>query len=399
MKILHTSDWHLGRSLFGRPRFDEHRAFLAWFAQTVRELDVDAVVISGDIYDRAVPPIESVRMLEGILVELTEVCPVIMIAGNHDSPYRLGFASPLLERARLHLRARLDDVSRPVTITGSDGVEAVIYGLPYLQPDEHREALGVERSHRAVLSAAMDRVRADVRHRDSRSLVLAHAFIVGDPVAGDPTGIDGADAPEESESELDLRVGGIAHAPVSVFDGLDYVALGHLHGAQQVRTSGDMRAAYSGSPLAFSFSEERHTKSVSLVEIPTAGPVTVRHIPVPVVRPLVTLRGTFEELEESAEFAEHEQSWVRAFYTDLRRIDSASYRLEKRFAFVVETQHEAVGGLDPTRVQAAVDVRAADPVDVVAEFVRYVTDSDPDDRERSLIAESVDRVGQQAVPR
>ncbi|MFM7598435.1 MAG: exonuclease SbcCD subunit D, partial [Actinomycetota bacterium] len=248
MRVLHTSDWHLGRSFHGVDILDHQRAIIDWLVAYVEAEGVELVIVAGDVYDRAVPSLAAVTVWEDAVIRLTRTCPLLVTSGNHDSPTRLGFAGALLADAGLHLRTGLPSIAEPLLVEGRDGVALAVYGLPYLEPDLHRDALGADRSHTAVLDAAMQRVRDDLATRDGvRSIVAAHAFITwgSDPVV--------------SDSERDLRVGGIGDAPAAVFAGVDYVALGHLHGAQAVV---DPVVRYSGSPLAFSFSEEAHRKSV-----------------------------------------------------------------------------------------------------------------------------------------
>lgn len=215
MRLLHTADWHLGRALHRVPLLDAQRAVLDHLVELAREEQVDAVLLAGDVFDRALPPVEAVRVAGDALRRLAEVAPVIAISGNHDSAGRLGFAAELIARGGVHLRTEPATVGDPVVLHDDDGPVA-IYGLPYLDPDLTREALGAgERSHEAVVGAAMDRVRADLAARDGhRAVVVAHAFVQGG---------------ESSESERDVSIGGAQTVPPSLFAGADYVALGHLH--------------------------------------------------------------------------------------------------------------------------------------------------------------------------
>ena len=242
MKLLHTSDWHLGRTLHGEPMLEHQRAFLAWLVDTAVERGVDAVLVAGDVYDRAVPPTDAVALLDDTLGRFAAAnVDVVITSGNHDSAIRLGFGRRLATQAGVHLRTDLSALADPVVLE-----DLAIYGIPYLLPDAVMTELGADRSHTSVLAAAVDRIRADAEARGlSKIVVLAHAFVTG----GAP-----------SESERDIRIGGIGDAPASVFGGLTYVALGHLHGAQQVAPN----VRYAGSPLAFSFSERHHRKSVAL---------------------------------------------------------------------------------------------------------------------------------------
>lgn len=386
MRVLHTSDWHLGRSFHGVDILEHQRAFVQWVIDLVAVERIDLVVIAGDIYDRAVPPLTAVDLWEEAIVGLTRTCPVLVTSGNHDSPTRLGFAGPLLANAGLHLRTSLDMIDTPLMIEDADGVTLAVYGIPYLEPDLHRAALGAERSHAAVIDAAMDLVRADASQRPgARTLVVGHAFITGQAEA------------VVSESERDLRVGGIGDAPASVLHGVDAVALGHLHGAQRVRTGDGMPTIhYSGSPLAFSFSEESHVKSVDILDIPVTGPIEVTHVSAPVPRALTTLIGTLEELLADPATASVADHWVRVRLTDERRPDHPMERLREVLPYTVDLSFDR---RDLRTIQAALDEAvAADPLALAESFVTHVTDTPAEAAERELLREAVERVRISQVP-
>lgn len=374
VRLLHTSDWHLGRTFLGSSMHEYQAEFLDWLVGQVEELGVEAIVVAGDIYDRSVPPQQSVEILDDALNRLSAHCPVIVTSGNHDSPTRLSFGGPFFERGGVHLRCRLADIARPVVLTGTDGVTVAIYGLPYLEPDHHRAELGAERSHASVLTAAMDRVRTDLAgRRDLRSIAVGHAFVTGG---------------EGSDSERDVRVGGIGDAPASVFAGVDYVALGHLHRAQRIPAD-DALVRYSGSPLAYSFSEEHHTKSVTLVDIPAEGDVSIREIPTPVPRRLATIRGTLAELLADPELDVHVDDWVRAVLTDERRPTDAMAQIRSRFPNALQLEFDRPL---PDRLSGLVDVATADPVEVALGFVEHVTTTTASDAERAVLAEAIEDV-------
>lgn len=383
MRVLHTSDWHLGRSFHGVDILDHHREFIDWLVTYVESERVDLVIVAGDVYDRAVPSLAAVGVWEDAVVRLTRTCPVLVTSGNHDSPMRLGFAGALLANAGLHLRTSLSSMADPLVVADDD-VTLAVYGLPYLEPDLHREALDAERSHTAVLQAAMQRVRDDLASRQGvRSIVAAHAFITG-----------GGDA-VVSDSERDLRVGGIGDAPATVFDGIDYVALGHLHGAQAVV---DPAVRYSGSPLAFSFSEQHHVKSVTVLDVPATGPVSVTLVPTPVPRPLITLTGTLQELLDDPQTASYADHWVRIRLTDARRPDDPMGRLRAVLPHAVELTFErsipdAIIAVD------AEGVPVSDPLAIAEAFVEHVTSTPPDEIEQALLREAVERVRIDGVSR
>ncbi|HEX2074685.1 MAG TPA: exonuclease subunit SbcD, partial [Geodermatophilus sp.] len=276
MRLLHTSDWHIGRSLHGAELLSEQEAVLGGLADVVAAESVDVVVVAGDVYDRAVPSADATAVLDRVIGRLLAAgAAVVLTPGNHDSARRLGTFSSLLSMAGLHVRAATSRLDEPVLLADEDG-EVALYGLPYLEPEIARHELGVPgaRSHEGVLTEAMDRVRADLFLRPgTRSVVLAHAF-VGGGVA--------------SESERDICVGGVDLVPAAVFDGVDYVALGHLHRPQTLTP----RLRYSGSPLAYSFGEAGQDKQVWLVDLDASGLADVRPVLLPTPRPLTVLTGT-----------------------------------------------------------------------------------------------------------
>ena len=386
MRVLHTSDWHLGRSFHGVDILEHQRAFITWLVSLVESEQVELVVVAGDVYDRAVPPLAAVSLWEEAVIGITRTCPMLVTSGNHDSPTRLGFAGPLLAHSGLHLRTSLDDIGRPVILEGTDGTVLAAYGIPYLEPDLHREALGAQRSHAAVLDAAMDRVRADLAGRDGmRSIVAAHAFITGSTAA------------TVSDSERDLRVGGIADAPASVFAGVDHVTLGHLHGAQDV-SAAPHSVSYSGSPIAFSFSEEAHVKSVTVLDIPPSGPVEARLVPAPVPRPLITLRGELEDLLADPATAELSDHWVRVVLTDARRPDDPMGRLRASLPHVVELAFEQ-RPLPSVSAHDESGAFARDPLAIAEAFVEHVTSTAAEPVERDLLRTSVEHVRVSEAPR
>src|SRR5215207_4891028 len=203
MRLLHTADWHLGRAFHGEGLTSAHAAFVDLLVAAARDQRVDGVLIAGDLYDRALPPVEAVRLASEALARLAEVAPVLVISGNHDSAARLGFGAELLARASVHICT--DPAAVGTSIALGDGL---VYPIPYLEPDLVRAPLGVEeRSHAAALGAAMARVRLDLGRRSGRpTAVVAHAFVAG----GQP-----------SESERDLAVGGASSVPAATFDGVD----------------------------------------------------------------------------------------------------------------------------------------------------------------------------------
>ncbi|OII67547.1 exonuclease SbcCD subunit D [Streptomyces sp. CC77] len=372
MRLLHTSDWHLGRSFHRVGLLDAQAAFLDHLVSAVRDHEVDAVVVAGDVYDRAVPPLTAVELFDRALHRLADAgVPTVMISGNHDSARRLGVGSGLMEHAGIHLRTDPDGIGTPVVLPDAPHGDVAFYGLPYLEPSLVRQRLGARRaSHEAVLTAAMERVRADLATRPAgtRSVVLAHAFVAG----GEP-----------SDSERDITVGGVAAVPAGVFDGVGYVALGHLHGSQTLTE----RVRYSGSPLAYSFSEWRHRKTMWLVDLGPTGEITAARVDCPVPRPLARLRGTLADLLEDPAHDRHEDAWVEATLTDSVRPAEPMARLARRFPHILSLVFAPEDGADEQRhLSYARRLHGRTDHQIAEDFVAHVRGgSAPDDRERAAL--------------
>ncbi len=381
MRFLHTSDWHLGRSLHKADRRDAQARFLDHLVETACAERVDAVLVAGDVYDRAVPSVDAVALCEQALVRLRETgARVILISGNHDSARRLGFSSTLIDASGVHLRTRPDGLTEPVVLTDAHGPVAV-YGVPYLEPavglpgPDPQAAAGCAdtgpaapgpRGHAAVLGDAVRRIRADAAARGfTRTVLMAHAWVHGGAA---------------SDSERDISVGGIGHVPAGLFEGFSYVALGHLHGQQTLAEN--MR--YSGSPLPYSFSEAAHRKGSWLVEIGLDGKTGAERVPAPAYRRLTVLRGCIDDLLTSAGYAEHEDDYLAVTLTDTARPEAAMDRLRRRFPHILTLEFKPEGATaDPRSYRQRVKVR--DDSAIAAEFVRHVRNSEPSLGERELL--------------
>ena len=317
---------------------EHQRAFLDWLVELAVERRVDAVLVAGDVYDRAVPPTDAVRLLDEALSAFARAAvDVVITSGNHDSSIRLGFGASLAERAGVHLRTDLSSLTDPVLIG-----DLAIYGIPYLLPDAVMTDLAADRSHTSVLSAAVRRIKDDAAARGvSEIVVLAHSFVTG--------GV-------ECESERDIRVGGIGDVPAAVFQGITYTALGHLHGAQQIGPG----IRYAGSPLPYSFSERNQRKSVALIAVDAGGAVATELVPTPVPRPMAQLCGRLDDLLADPA-GPPEDAWLRVVLTDPTRPAAPMERLRERWP------HTLVLDFQP-------DV---EPVDAAADLVRLRAQKDP----------------------
>lgn len=383
MRLLHTSDWHLGRTLHRADLRDAQAGFLDSLVEAVRSERVDAVLVAGDVYDRAIPPVDAITLCEDALVRLRAAgASVIVASGNHDSACRLGFGSRLVDSSGVYLRTRAAALAEPVLLADEYGPVAV-YAVPYLEPDAVCAQLppdprdggeaptDVPRGHAGVLDRATACIRADLDRRGRpRSVVLAHAWVTG--AAG-------------SDSERDISVGGVGCVPASTFAGFDYTALGHLHG-QQTLAEG---LRYSGSPLPYSFSEAHHRKGSWLVELGADGLVAVEQVAAPTYRPLGVLRGELDDLLTSRQSDTSESSFLSVTLTDPTRPADAMARLRTRFPHVLVLAWEPVGRAPDGRDYRARTVGRND-LEIAAEFVGHVRGLPPSPAERVLLRTALD---------
>ena len=366
MRLLHTSDWHLGRQFHGASLLQEQAAALDRIVALAAEAEVDAVLIAGDLYDRAIPPAEAVQLFNDTLARLSRAgAAVVAIAGNHDSHVRVSIYDPLLSAFGVTIRGDVRRAAEPVLVTPRrGGAPVAIYPLPYLEPSVDGPLLAAlseageaadsapRLSHQEVTRRALERIRQDRANRpEQRSVLVAHTFVAGG---------------ETSESERELTVGNVDRVSVDTFAGFDYVALGHLHGSQQLDGP---RVAYSGTPLPYSFSEQHQTKSVRIIELDAGGTAAVEIVPLGVGRPLRTLEGPIEALCSDPRHDDARHAWVRVILTDDDLPLQAMARLRQRFPHVAELRHRPAERLRASADQRQQQVRqAGSPLDLALAF-------------------------------
>lgn len=338
MRFLHTADWHLGRQFHNVSLVEDQRYVLGQLLSAAVAADVDAFIVAGDVFDRAVPSPEAVQLLDECLAELVleRGIPVVMIAGNHDSGRRLGFAAGLLARSGLHVYGRCAGPPTALTLADRHG-PVHFFGLPYAEPAEVRQASGEAdiRSHAQAMDWLTRTARAAVAGGE-RSVCVAHCFVAG-----------GA----ESESERPLSVGGAAAVPADCFKGFSYAALGHLHRPQAIGE----RIRYSGSLLKYSFSEIAHAKSAAIVELDPAGQPSVEPVPLRPRRDLRLLEGELARLLEGPAPGENPDDFLLVRLTDERELLDPIGRLREIYPNVLHIERPALqrAGADPLRAHRA----------------------------------------------
>ena len=370
MKIVHTSDWHLGRRLEGESLFEPHEHFLTWLVEDlIPKEKPDLLVIAGDIFDRPVPPTEAIELYEKSLAKISKLGVRILIsAGNHDNRVRLGMHSGFLDEMGVHFRTRLHQIPDPVRIESEDFV-LLAYGIPYLEPDvdaginEHQ--WDVEPTTPAVMAEALRLIRADLEVRSKaeakpiRTLVASHAWVTGG---------------SGSDSERNVKVGTLGQASSDLFSGIDYVAMGHLHGPQKVNSDKSL-IYYSGSPIPFSFSERDHEKRVLIIDVNADGVNEVSSHPVKQVRKMQQYRDTVEALL-SDKYPPNED-WVKVIVTDNQvPINFFDLLKKQKFKYLVQLVPEkSIDGIVDRSGQGVL-LQNLSHQDVTKRFVRRVTRSE-----------------------
>ncbi|MEC5148594.1 exonuclease SbcCD subunit D [Cryobacterium sp. GrIS_2_6] len=390
MRILHTSDWHIGRTFHTHSTLEHLRSVLDGLVDVVRDRSIDVVVVAGDVFDSAMPSADSYTLLATALREIRKAgAQVIMTSGNHDSATRLGFQSEWAGLAGIHVITRPEQVASPVTLTDEYG-PVHFYGIPFLEPALVRHLYSTQtranqarpdqalKTHEQVLTFVMDQIRADLAVRGGRSVVLAHCFAAG--VAA---------TQEASDVERDITAGGLDLVPVSVFEGPDYVALGHIHGRARLED----RVRYSGAPLHYSFAEAAKPRGAWQVDL---GPdrsgkgaeLEIEWVALPIPRRLSVLTGELEELLTADRFAAFEGDWVSAVLTDQVRPLDGMRALQKRFPHCVTLEHRPAVVVDTGGESYAERINRQTDPDIIAGFLSFVRNGvGQTEFERDLVAE------------
>lgn len=276
MKFIHLSDLHLGKRVYDFNLTEDQKYILKEILKVIDTENPDAVLIAGDIYDKSIPSTEAVELLDEFLYQLSgRDLQVFLISGNHDSPERLAFASRLISRTGIHLSPVYNGAVEPIVLTDEFG-PVNVYLLPFVKPVHVRRFFPDENieSYNDALRTAVEALDID---RSERNILVTHQFVTG---------------AIRSDSE-EISVGGTDNVDAAVFDGFDYVALGHIHGPQNI---GSERIRYCGTPLKYSFSEAKHQKSVTVIDIADKESISVRTVPLHPLRDMREIEGTYEDL-------------------------------------------------------------------------------------------------------
>ncbi|WP_432695212.1 exonuclease SbcCD subunit D [Marinobacterium sp. YM272] len=370
-KFLHTSDWHIGRLFQNVSLLEDQLHVLRQIKHYALEHKVDALVIAGDIFDRAVPPAEAVDALNAFLADfMAELCiPVIMISGNHDSAKRLRFGAPFMSGSGLYILGDIRNVSTPIEVQSQTG-PVHFFGIPYHDPVEVREAFDVDTRTYDEAHTHLVQLAEQARVAGVPSVLISHCFI------------DGA---EESDSERRLSIGGadrVSYQPLVCFD---YVALGHLHAPQY---KGAEHIRYSGSLLKYSFSEYRQRKGVTLVEI-SAEKTSWQHLPLIPKRDMRVIEGSLDELIEQGQQDPRADDYILARLTDKQDLLEPMAQLRQVYANTLELERTRFSVSQGSQLVADVSNKRSED-QVFKDFFGQVMGDDLTDAQNELLLEIID---------
>jgi DNA repair protein SbcD/Mre11 len=327
MRILASGDWHLGKIIYNRSLLDDQRQMIADIENVAIDQDVDVIVLTGDIYDRAIPPKEAVLAFESFVYRmiLDHHIEVVVIAGNHDSQERLSFGHALLSKSGFHIAKRYEGVAETVTISRK-GQKVAFTLVPFMPYQEVRGVLEDE-SIGSFQDAYQKMIGRMTFNSDVTNILVTHAFVASNTYR-----------PEESDSEKLLSVGGVDVVDVSLFDAFDFVLLGHIHKPQCLRQG---TVCYTGSPLKYSFSESGHVKSLMIIDIFDKHDMTMERIALRQPRDMTVIKGTFDDITNDEDGIKcHQNDYVSIVLTDSDARHEPFARLKAIFPHILEMRYD-----------------------------------------------------------
>ena len=373
MKLIHLSDLHIGKRVNEVSMIEDQEYILTQILRVIDEEKVDAVLIAGDVYDKSVPSAEAVILFDDFLCRLAKrQMPTLIISGNHDSPERLAFGNRLFERSGIHISPVYNGTVEAVTLSDTYGA-VNFYLLPFVKPAHVKRYFpdaGIE-TYTDAIRTAVEKMEIDTTRRN---VLLTHQFV---------TGASTCDSEE-------ISVGGSDNVDVSVFENFDYVALGHIHGPQNI---GSNRVRYCGTPLKYSFSESNHYKSVTIVELGCKGELTLRTIPLLPRHDMREIRGTFEELMNKAYYsAQTTDDYLHIILTDEEDVPEAMGRLRVIYTNLMKLTYDNTRTRTTQIVSSAEDVKRKSPLQLFEELYEIQNNQPMSEEQRTFALELIERI-------
>lgn len=379
MRFIHTADWHIGKLVHGIHMTEDQKYILDKFTEIVKEEKPDAIVIAGDLYDRSIPPVEAVQLLGEVLVELLlkQGTKVIAIAGNHDSPDRVDFGGALMKATGLFISGNFRKDIEKVTLEDQFG-KVNFYMLPYVEPVLVRELYGDEniRTHDDAFKAIVDKVNSKM-DANERNILVTHGYITS------------GEAPETCESERPLSIGGTDAVRVEHFENFNYVALGHLHGAQKIKSD---KIRYSGSLMKYSFSEVTQKKSVTVVNIDENGDIDYKYRELTPKRDMRKVKGELKDIiAKASECEKNPEDYIMATLTDKGEIIDAIGKLRNVYPNVLRLEREVLrGDAGEERTSASKNFVEKSLLGLFTEFYENITGNEFDEDMKEIVVDTAE---------
>ena len=373
MKFIHLSDLHIGKRVNEVSMIEEQASILSQIIGIIDSEHPDAVLIAGDVYDKSVPSAEAVTLLDDFLCRLAERnLPVLIISGNHDSPERLAFGGRLFETRGIHISPVYNGTVESVTLSDEHGT-VTFWLLPFVKPVHVKRCFPDE-----AIESYTDAIRAAIGHMgvdfSGRNVLLTHQFVTGAATC---------------ESE-EISVGGIDNVDASVFEGFDYVALGHIHGPQDI---GSDRIRYCGTPLKYSFSEAGHRKSVTVVELGEKGRLNVRTVPLTPRHDLREIRGTYEELTAKSTYAGTAvDDYLHIILTDEEDVPEAMGRLRVIYPNLMKLTYDNARTRASGVIDSVEELHRKSPLDLLEELYQLQNNQPMSQVQRTYARELIERI-------
>jgi exonuclease SbcD len=374
MRILHTSDWHLGRIFHGVHLTEDQAYILEQLIELIKDRKPDVILVAGDIFDRSVPPVEAVNLLDETLskILMDYKIPTIMISGNHDSPDRVDFGSRLMEESRLHIIGRFNKNIKPVVIEDKFG-PVYFYPLPYVEPAIVRESMEVEiHSHDEAMNVLIGNIK-NTMNMDKRNVLIAHTFAAGG---------------EASESERPLTIGGSSVVDAAYFNDFNYAALGHLHRPQRI---GGDNIRYSGSLMKYSFSEATQKKYIPIIEMDEKGNVSVETIELKPRRDLRCIEGYLEDILKGPQNGESREDYLMVTLKDDGAILDAMGKIRSIYPNALHIERPQFTSTN-NRLNVDSNFRKMDVSELFSSFFKQVTDTEMSDEQKTAFSDIVTKL-------
>lgn len=373
MKFVHLSDLHLGKRVNEFSMIEDQAYILTKILGIIREERPDGVFIAGDVYDKSVPSVEAVSLFDDFLKQLSrQQTQVFIISGNHDSPERLGFASELIALSGIHIAPAYDGKVCPVSL--KDGYGTVnVYMLPFIKPVHVRSVFPEEKAETYTEAVSAAIAHMDIREGE-RNILIAHQFVTG---------------AARCESE-DISVGGLDNVDASVFDPFDYVALGHIHGPQQI---GRESVRYCGTPLKYSFSEAKQCKSVTVAELKEKGNLGIRTVSLTPLRDLRELKGTYEELVNRKNYEGTAlEDYLHITLTDEEDIVDAVGKLRVIYPNLMKLDYDNRRTRENREITGGDEMEAKTPMELVREFYERQNNQPMNGKQEALVSRLMEKI-------